>query len=213
MTYRLFYAPTTASFCVHWMLIELGAPFETALVDFDAGAQKDPEYLRLNPQGRVPTLVADGEAYGESAAVLMLLAERHPDAGFAPRPGEAGRARWLETMIFLANNLSPAFRDWFYAGKDGDPTGAEAVKALAKAKIEAVWDRLDGMLADGRPYLLGDQATTVDFLAVMLMRWSRNMERPATSWPHIARYVERMRARPGFLELCRREGMNDWVNG
>jgi glutathione S-transferase len=116
-------------------------------------------------------------------------------------------------MIYLANNLSPAFRDWFYAGKDGDPAGAEAVKALAKAKIEAVWDRLDGMLADERPYLLGEQATTADFLAVMLMRWSRNMERPAMSWPRIARYVERMRARPGFLELCRREGITDWVNG
>lgn len=213
MTYRLYYSPATASLCVHWMLIELGASFELALVDLEAGAQNDPEYLRLNPQGRVPTLVVDGEAYGESAALLMLLAERHPEAGLAPRPGEAGRRRWLETMVYLANNLSPAFRDWFYAGKDGDPAGAEAVQALAKDKIEAVWKRLDDMLADGRPYLLGEAVTTVDFLALMLMRWSRNMPRPVTSWPRLEAYVRRMRARPAFLEVCRREGITEWLNG
>jgi glutathione S-transferase len=213
MTYRLFYAPATASLCVHWMLVELGVPFEAQLIDVDAGAQKSPEYLRLNPHGRVPTLVVGGEAYGESAALLMLLAERHPEAGFAPGPEEAGRARWLETMVFLANNLLPPFRDWFYAGKDGDPAGAEAVKALARSKIAAVWDRLDGMLADGRPCLLGERVSTADFLAVMLMRWSRNMERPATSWPNIAPYVQRMRGRPAFVEVCRREGIADWLNG
>jgi glutathione S-transferase len=195
------------------MLIELGLPFELELVDFEAGGQKSAEYLRLNPQGRVPTLVVDGEAYGESAALLMLLAERHPEAGFAPKAGEPGRARWLETMVYLANNLAPAFRDWFYAGKDGDPSGAEAVKALAKSKIEAVWDRLEGLLADGRPFLLGETVTTADFLATMLMRWSRNMERPATSWPRVEAYVRRMRARPAFLELCRREGITEWLNG
>jgi glutathione S-transferase len=212
MTYRLFYVPATASQCVHWMLIELGVPFEAELVDLDAGAQRSPEYLRLNPQGRVPTLVVDGGAYGESAALLMLLAERHPEAGFAPGPKDAGRARWLETMVYLANNLSAPFRDWFYAGKDGHPAGADAVKALANAKIEAAWERLDGGLGDGRPYLLGAQVTTADFLATMLMRWSRNMERPAASWPHIAPYVERMRARPAFREVCRREGITDWFN-
>jgi len=212
MTYRLYYMPTTASLCVHWMLIELGVPFELELVDFGAGGQKSAEYLRLNPLGRVPTLIVDGAAYAESTALLMLLAERHPDAGFAPKPGAAGRARWLEAMVYLANNLSPPFRDWFYAGKDGDPAGAVAVQALAKSKIEAVWDHLDGMLSDGRPYLLGDGVSTVDFLAIMLMRWSRNMQRPATDWPRIGAYVQRMRARPGFLEVCRREGITDWMN-
>lgn len=212
MTYRLFYSPTTASFCVHWMLIELGVPFDLELVDFDVGRQKSPDYARLNPQGRVPTLIVDGEAYSESAALLMLLAERHPEAGFAPRPGEPGRARWVETMVYLANNLSPPFRDWFYAGKDGDPSGAAAVQALARRKIETVWERLDDVLADGRPHLLGAGVTTADFLATMLMRWSRNMQRPATSWPHLAPYVQRMRARPGFLEVCRREDVTDWMN-
>ncbi len=208
----LFYAPGTASFAVHWMLIELGVAFEAEPVDLAAGEQRTPAFLALNPAGRVPTLVIDGEGYGESAALLMLLAERHVDAGFAPAPGDPDRARWLETMAFLTNTLSSAMRDWFYADRDGDPAGAGAVRALARRRIEGVWSRLDDQLADGRPYLLGESVTTADFLATMLMRWSRTMDRPATTWDRLAPYVRRIRARPAFAEVCRREGLSEWLN-
>lgn len=213
MTYTLYYSPGSASLAVHWMLIELGIPFEAKLVDIDAGAQRLPEYLRLNPSGRVPTLVVDGVPYGESTALLMLLAERHPEKKFAPAPGSATRADWLETMIYLANTVLPAMRDWFYAEKDGDPVGAEAVRALARRRIEGAWDRLDARLADGRVHLLGSELSTVDFLGTMLMRWSRNMPRPATTWKNLAPYIQRMRSRPAFIEVNNREGLTDWRNG
>ena len=210
MTYTLFYAPGTASMAVHWMLIELGAPLELVRVDFEAGDQRDPAYLKLNPAGRVPTLVVDGRPYSESAALLMLLAERHPRAGLAPAPAAPDRAKWLETMLFLANTVSPAFRDWFYANKDGDPAGAEAVRALARSRIEGAWDRLDAQLADSEAYLFGDRPGAVDFLAAMLMRWSRNMPGPANQWPALAGYVGRMADLPSFHELCDREGIAPW---
>jgi glutathione S-transferase len=197
---------------VHWMLIELGVAFEAKLVSIDAGAQRSPEYLRVNPLGRVPTLVVDGVPHGESASLLMLLAERHPDKAWAPLPGSPDRAAWLETMIYLANTLLPAMRDWFYASTDGDPAGAEAVKALARVRIEGAWDRLNARLADGRTHLLGSSLSTADLLAIMLMRWSRNMPRPATTWQHLAPYIHRMRSRPSFVEVNRREGLTDWQN-
>jgi glutathione S-transferase len=127
-------------------------------------------------------------------------------------PGSATRADWLEMMIFLANTLLPAMRDWFYAATDGDPNGAEAVKALARRRIESAWDRLDARLADGRTHLSGSQLTTVDFLAGMLMRWSRNMPRPATTWKNLAPYIHRLRARPSFVDVNAREGLTDWKN-
>ena len=213
MNYILYYSPGTASMCVHWMLIELGVPFETRLVDFEAGMQHTPDYLRLNPAGRVPTLVIDGVPHSESAALLMLLTERHPEAGLAPAPGAPDRADWLEKMVFLANTLLPAMRDWFYADSDGDPSGADAVRALARRRIEGAWDRLDNRLSDSRRYLVGTHLTTADLLAVMLMRWSRNMPRPATTWPHIGPYIERLRALPSFIALNEREGLSDWRNG
>jgi len=212
MSYTLYYSPGAASMAVHWMLIELGVPFDAVRVNIEAGAQRAPDYRRLNPAGRVPTLLVDGVPCTESTALLMLLAERHPEAALAPPPGTLQRASWLEQMIYLANTLLPAMRDWFYADKDGDPAGADAVRALARRRIEGAWQHLDARLADGRAWLVGERLSTADLLAVMLMRWSRNMARPATTWPNLAGYIERLRALPSFVELNRREGLTDWLN-
>jgi glutathione S-transferase len=212
VSYVLFYAPGTASFAVHWMLIELGVAFRVERLDLEGRQQRSPAYLKLNPLGRVPTLVIDSEPFTESAALLMLLAERHPEAKLAPAIGDDRRGRWLETMVYLTNNLSSAMRDWFYADKDGQPSGAEAVRQLARRRIETAWDHLNAKLSDGRTHLLGNSVTTADLLATMLMLWARNMPRPATSWEHIDPYVTRMRARPAFAEVCRSEGLTAWLN-
>lgn len=212
MSYVLYYSPGAASMAVHWMLIEMRVPFEARLVDIDAGQQHDPQYLRLNPMGRVPTLAVDGSPRHESAALLMLLAERHPEAALAPASGSADRAEWLELMIYLANTVLPAMRDWFYADTDGDPTGADAVRTLARRRIEAACDRLDAHVGQGRDYLVGGTLSTADFLAIMLMRWTRNMPRPATGWPHLAGYIRRLRALPSFIELNTRERLTEWRN-
>lgn len=132
MSYILYYSPGAASMAVHWMLLELGVEFETRLIDIDTGAQHTAEYLKLNPSGRVPTLVIDGVPRTESAALLMLLAERHPDGGFAPRADSPERAEWFEMMIYLANSVLPAMRNWFYAAEDGDPADAASVKAFSR---------------------------------------------------------------------------------
>ncbi|PRC90917.1 glutathione S-transferase family protein [Solimicrobium silvestre] len=212
MSYTLYYSPGTASMAVHWMLIELGVAFETRLVDFESGQQRSPEYLRLNPAGRVPTLVIDGVPYSESTALLMLLAERHPAAALSPAPGTAERCEWMELMVYLANTVLPAMRDWFYADTDGDPIGADTIRNLARSRIEAACERLDKKLADGRTYIVGGKLSTADFLAVMLMRWTRNMPRPAMTWEHIELYVKRLRSLPSFITLNTNEGLTDWQN-
>lgn len=212
MDYRLYYSPGAASMAVHWMLIEMGIPFDVQLVDIDAGNQRNSDYLQLNPAGRVPTLVVDGAPRHESTALLMLLAERHPEAALAPAPGSADRPAWLELMIYLANTLLPAMRDWFYADVDGDPAGAVGVQALARRRIEEACDQLDAALADGRDYLVGGKLSTADFLAVVIMRWTRHMPRPALGWPHLARYIRGLRALPSFIELNAREGLTEWRN-
>ncbi|MGN6148667.1 MAG: glutathione S-transferase family protein [Rhizomicrobium sp.] len=211
MSYTLYGSPGTASMCVHWMLIELGVPFEFVSLDFENGDQKKPEYLKINPTGHVPALVIDGVAYGEAAALLMILAERHPHAKFAPAVDASERALYLQWMLYLANTLMPAFRLWFYADEGAGPQNADATQAHARVRIEKVWDRLDALLADGRPYAMGAHLTTVDFLAGMLARWSRNMPKTAADWPHVRRYVERVRALPSYQETHKREGLTGWI--
>jgi len=210
MAYTLYYSPGAASMAVHWALIELGIDFETVLVGFAAGDQRDPNYLKTNPAGRVPSLVIEGQAYSESAALLMILAERHPDAGLAPRPGDRDRAKWLQTMIFLANTVLPAMRDWFYADTDGEPKGAEAVRDLARKRIEGAWPGLKRELLGRGPFLFGERPGVADFMAAMLMRWSRNMPLPANSDPVLAAYLARMGALPSYGEVCRREALTPW---
>lgn len=204
--YRLYASPATASLVVHWMLLELGVPFEIEMLDFDSKDQKSADYLRLNPGGVVPTLVVDGRPVTETGAILMLLAERHPDAGFAPPVGSPERADWLQWMIWLANGLMPSFRLWFY---ETDLPGLD--REVLQARIEAAWDRIDAHLA-GRRFMVGDQLTTVDLQMTMLARWSRNMPRPATAWPNIAVWLRAMRARPALREVHAREGVTDWIN-
>ena len=203
MTYRLYYAPATASLCVHWMLIELGVEFELERIDFETEAQKAVDYLKLNPTGQVPTLVVDGKPVTESAAILMLLAERHPKAGFAPAPGDPDRAAYLELMVYLANALLPAFRNWFYVGDYAGEAHEADVLDHARVRIENVWKRLDAQMSDGREFLLGDSIRSADFLATMLARWSRNMSRPATAWPHLGPYIDaHAQPAPGLREVC-----------
>lgn len=208
-TYHLYAAPATASLCVHWMLIELGEAFDLTLLDLAQQEHKTPAYLRLNPNGRVPTLLVDGQPHFEAAALLMWLAERH--GRFAPALGSAERGAYLQWMFHLANTLMPAFRAWFYPQEPAGAGQEEAAKAQARSVIEACWGRVNDALADDRAYLLGEALSAADFLLTMLVRWSRNMPRPAECWPQLAAYSERMRARPALQEVHRREGVTDWI--
>ena len=208
--YTLYYSPGTASMVVHLALLEIGAPHRLERVDFSKDAQHSAEYLRLNPRGQVPTLVVDGKAYVESAALLMLLAERHPEARLAPPVGSPQRGDWYQWIAFFASSLAPIYRQWFYPPDLGSEEHPPAVRDALRGKIEDSWALVDSHLAASGPYMLGADFSGVDLLALMYMRWSRNMPRPATEWPALGRLAGLMRARPSWSRLCDTEGLTDW---
>jgi glutathione S-transferase len=208
--YVLYYSPGAASLAVHWLLIELGVPFEARRLDVDAKEHKRPEYLKLNPNGRVPTLLIDGKPVYESGALVALLAERHPEAKFSPAAGSPERASYLQWMFHLSNTVQAAFRLWFYPDEAAGAAHADAAKESVRPQIEAAWDRVEAHLSASGPWMCGQAISALDFSATMLMRWSRNMPRPATSRPAIAAYVQRMKGRPSFRELYAREGLTEW---
>jgi len=210
--YSLYYAPGAASLVVHWLLIELGVPHELRLVDTKAGQQKSPEYLALNPNGVVPTLIDEnGQPRFECSALTMMLADRHAEAGLAPAHGDPKRAEYLQWMFHLANVVQPLFRIWWYPHEVAGEDNRERVVELVRPRIEAAWDRLDAHLGAHGPYLLGDRPSAADFYLAMLMRWSRNMPQPATTWPHLAALAQRMKARPSFKTLYELEGLTEWA--
>lgn len=208
--YTLYYSPGAASMLPHLLLLEIGAEFQLRLVDIDSGANRDADYLRLNPNGVLPTLVVDDTPCRETPALLLMLCERHPESGLAPAPGTPSRNAFLQWVLFLANTLQPAFRLWFYPS-DVSGVDADALKAAMRVRIEGCFDQLDQLLDDGRPYLLGAEISALDFYATMLMRWSRNMPRPATQWPRLKALADRVRARPSWIRLYDVEGLTEWT--
>jgi len=209
--YILYYSPGAASLAVHQALIEAGASHQLHRVDLDVGEQRSPAYLALNPNGVVPTMIVDGQPVYECAALLLLLAERHPDAHLAPGFGTPSRSIYLQWMLHFANTLQAAFRIWF-SPKDFVGAGdVESAKALARARIESGFDRLNAHLDAHGPYIAGDVFGVVDIYATMLMRWSRNMPKPATSWPALADLAARAKARPSWKTLYAIEGLTEWA--
>ena len=207
----LYSAPGAASMVVHWLLLELDRPHALQLVDTTAGAQRSPEYLALNPNGVVPTLVIDGVPRFEAAALLMTLADRDPQHRFAPTHDDPLRADYHQWMFHLANAVQPLFRLWWYPHEPAGEANADTVRAMIGPRIEAAWARLDAHLAANGPYLLGESLSAADFYLAMLMRWSRNMPRSATEWPHLAALAQRLKARPSFKLLYEREGLTEWA--
>ena len=113
-------------------------------------------------------------------------------------------------MFHLSNTLQPAFRTWFYPEGAAGAANIDAAKAEVRPRIEAAWERIAPHLSSAGPLMCGERLSAVDFFATMLMRWSRNMPRPATSWAEIASYVVKMKSRPSFRELYAREELAEW---
>lgn len=209
--YTLYYAPGAASFVVHWLLIELELPHKLVKLDTAAREHKTPEYLALNPNGVIPTLLIDGKPMFEAAAMAVLLAESKPQAGLIPAMHSAKRGEFHQWMFHLANTLQPPFRLWWYPAEAAGEAHADAGKATAEARIHTVFGNLDAHLAVNGPYLLGDTACAADFMLVMLMRWSRNMSKTALDYPHLAKLAALMKARPSWKALYESEGLTEWA--
>lgn len=210
MAVVLYGSPSTAATVVHWLLIELGIEHELRLLDFDKCEHKSPQYLALNPQGRVPTLVINGQVLTESAAIVMHLADLQPQAGLAPAPGTPARGGYYRWILFCAATLMPAYWQWFHPVEAAGQDRAEAVRQQARGDIEAAWQQVADHLAAHGPYLLGVERSAADFLLTMLMRWARNMPRPALAWPALKAHAARMTALPSLAEVYRREDLPDW---
>ena len=200
---------------VLWTLGELGRIEGRDYERIDAGLQfgivDTPDYLKLNPNGRVPTLLIDDVPFTESAALLMTIATRHPQAGLAPAETSAGRIAWYQWIVYFANTLQPAFRSWFYPGDVSDDPETQAILIPAtRRKIESAWTRIDMHLAVQGPYLLGAEFSAADLMLIMLLRWSRNMPKPATEWGALRQYAVRMKDRPSWKQLYALEGLDDW---
>ena len=171
----LYFAPGSSSMAAHIALHEVGAPFEARPLSFRRRENRTPEYLALNPEGKVPTLVVDGRPLTEVAAILFYLARRFANAELLPRDAE-GEAQAVSWMSFVATTLHPARRQ-----------GLEYATTVYQ-----VADRR----AAGRSWVLGSYSVADIHLFRLFWRFNASLQPSPDVFPNLIAHHDRMLARP-----------------
>ena len=207
---QLYLASSTAGFAPHVLLRELGVPFELKFLDLEAREHKQPAYLALNPLGRIPALLADGQPIAESGAICLWLADRHPQTGLAPSPEDVLRAPYLQWMFFLSNTVHATLMQYFYPQRYiEDPAQHDAAKRAGMAAAGDWFAEIERHLSGNGPYLLGDRISAADFYLFMLVRWGRHFDNPPASLPALGAFMQRLFERPAVKDAFAAEGTTE----
>lgn len=197
--YRLYTRRHTGGFPVEVALALAGAAYER--VDVSKTQAASAAFRQISPFGQVPILAFnDGAAMTESAAMCILIAERHPRAALAPATDHPDRPAFLRWMLFMASVLYPAALRRYYAERYTiDANGSEAVAAAAQAEFERAFDVIEAHL-DGRQWLCASRSIA-DVYLLMMQTWHPDDDQVRARWPNIERVVSPLRADPTIRAL------------
>ena len=197
---KLYYFSGACSLASNISLREAGLAFELVKVDRRTKKTADGlDFNEVNPKGYVPALRLDnGEVLTENVAVLQYIADRNPAAQLAPAAGTLERYRLMEWLGFINSevhkNFSPLFRD----------DAHEEVKQYARRALGVRLDYLDRSIGN-RTFLTGEPFTVADAYLFTVLGWGRYVNVDLGQWPQLQRYVERVGARPHFIEALKSE--------
>jgi glutathione S-transferase len=201
----LFYSPGACSMASHIGLEESGAEFELKPVALAKGEQQSPDYLKINPRGKVPALrLEDGSVLTENTAILSYLGLRFPEKGLLPKD-VAAQARCISMMAWLSNWVHPSFTHIFRPERFcEDPAGHAAVKATGKKNFWAALQEIDGIVA-GKPWMQGDQFTACDPYALVFYGWGKRIDLPVKDLANYTAWKHRMLERPAVRKVLEKE--------
>ena len=171
----LYFAPGASSFAPHIALYEIGVPFEAKPMSFKQNDTRCPEFLQINPEGKVPTLVVDGRPLTEVAAILFYLAKRFRDAGLLPSGDIEAEAQVVSWMSFIASTLHPARRH----GLDY----AKQVYGIADRRLGTGW-------------AIGTYSIADIHLFRLYWRLANSLKPAPGTFPNLDAHYARMMARP-----------------
>lgn len=205
---KLFYSPGACSLASHIALEEVGAEFEAVLTSTRGGAQRRPEFLALNPKGKVPALLTDRGVLSENPAILGWIAQTWLGAGLAPADDPYAFAEMQAFNMFLSATVHIAFNHWFKPEAwTGDPAGVPGVKARAGELIAKHFSLIEERLADGREWVHGQHSTSDGYLLVF-SRWLTGMGAgEIADYPNILAHRTRTQERPAVRRALEREGL------
>lgn len=193
----LFHCPQTRSAGVRMLIEELGADVEFKIINIRAGDNQTPEYLRINPMGKVPALLHDGALVTEQAAIYPYLAELFPEAGLHVPPGDPLRGPYLRWFAFYGSCFEPALLD-------------RAMKREAPPRSMAGYGDFDSVFStvtqqlEGGPWLLGERFTAADVLWGSALRWMTQFKM-IPEHGSVQRYLARVAARPAIQRAVEKD--------
>jgi len=191
---RLYEFGPTRSIRARWTLQELGVEFEPVTVNLVAGEHRRPEFLRINPAGKLPVLVDDDLVLTESVAIVLYLAEKYPEKGLLPTDltGRAQVNRWL---LFAATELEqPLWRITRHTSLYPEDKRLPGDVTIARQEFKEMALILERHL-EGRQFVVGDRATVADFVTAYTLDWGGQVGL-LEEFPVLRSYMERMYARP-----------------
>src|SRR5260370_10999676 len=187
---KVYWSPRWGSFAALWLMEETGEPDDRVLTDISKGAKRAPEYLAINPMGKVPALRDGDAALAEAAAICAYVAERYPEAKLAAPPGDPLRAKYLYWLFFAPGCIEPAMVQ--VATKiEMNPVAA------GWGEAQRVFDVLDAALTKG-PWLLGESFSAADIAVGSGLNFAVRLFKMVPSRPSFERYIDRCAARPAF---------------
>jgi glutathione S-transferase len=187
----LYHNPMSRARIAHWMLEEVGANYSVRLLSFEKGEHKRPEFLAINPMGKLPALTHGSTVITETGAICAYLADVFPHSQLAPHPADRARGSYLRWMFFAAGCVEPAIVDRMMTRPE-----VERRSALGYGSYDDVFRTLRGAL-DGRPFLLGDRFTAADLFLASQLGWG-SMVGAVAADPWLTEYVARCTARPAY---------------
>jgi glutathione S-transferase len=195
---KLFEFGPTRALRARWTLQELGVDFEAVSLDIRTGAQRRPEFLRLNPAGKLPVLVDGDYVLTESVAIVLYLGEKYPEKGLVPKDLRE-RAEVYRWLLFAATELEqPLWRiarnTQIYPEAKRQPSDIPVASEEFRAMAAVLARHMEG-----REFVATDRVTVADFVTAYTLDWGNEAELLGDQ-PDLLRYVERMYARPAAPE-------------
>jgi glutathione S-transferase len=190
----LYSNPMSRGRIAHWMLEEVGEPYEMRVLRLDKREHKTPEYLKLNPMGKVPTIVHKGVVVTEAAAICAYLADAFPQKRLAPALDDPARGTYFRWLFFGAGCVEAAIVDKSFSRPMPDRPGV-----IGYGTYDEVLGALEYAIGRG-PFILGEHFTAADVYVASAIGWGM-MTKAIEPRPAFQKYMGEMSTRPAFQRM------------
>lgn len=209
---ELFYSPGACSLATQIALQEAGAHYQPRRIDTAAGEQRTPEYLAINPHGRVPALRVEGRVITENPAILSYVGEAFPEAALMPESA-ADRAYVRQMLSFFSGTVHSAFAHVFRPERFGPPEAADAIKAAASTSLDGYFAEINALFAASE-WVATTGFSVADGYPFVFYRWASKMGVDVRAHAAWSRHVWRMLDRRGVETALEIEGLKrtDWIS-